>query len=471
MTSQAKVTDNTNMKRVLQLLIVLFISFCFISPIHAQDGTASWVDTGYPASMEAAVGGDVNAAAHVSSVNTSNYSDFVRRTLGPIPDVTVTAAQMNSQYARDMQKNSMLAGLTNYIDAIYQTPPASTYAFVQDMGQTLGFMPKQAYAQGIGFSSLSPLLPLWKVFRNIAYALLAVVMMVVGFMVMFRKKIDPKTVVTVQNALPKIVVTLILITFSYAIVGLMIDLMYVVIYLLISLFTQAVPAAFTSQNVLNDYMNGGLDQVRKTLWGGGGAWSASKNIASLISTSSDAQVGISALLWVFVGLGVTFVFLRILILLLMSYIQIIISLLIAPLQFLLDAVPGGNGFPSWFKNFISNLMVFPITAGMLLIGNILMHFGTQGESIWIPPFLNGANVTSQNISTLIGVGILLAIPNIAKSLKESLKSKPAVGMDLNMGGTMGTATQMLSLGYYIKGMLPQKIVPSGDGDPKLKKTN
>src|SRR3990172_12628792 len=66
--------------------------------------------------------------------------------------------------------------------------------------------------------------------------LLAFVMIVIGFLIMFRRQIDPHTVISIQNALPRIVLTLILITFSYAIVGLLIDLMYVILLLAYSLF-------------------------------------------------------------------------------------------------------------------------------------------------------------------------------------------------------------------------------------------
>ncbi len=227
------------MKRVFFSLLLAFVtSLCFLSPVHAQD--ASWVDTGYAESMSAADGGDVNSAAYISNVNSNTYFDFVRRVLGPIPDVTISASEMNTPYAERMMKQSAVAGLSKIAYTMYTSPPASTYAFVQDMGQTLGFIPKQAYAQGIGFSGLSSLLPVWKAFRNISYAILAIVMIVIGFMVMFRKKIDPKTVVTVQNALPKVVVTLILITFSYAIVGILIDLMYVVLFVVAQLIITAV---------------------------------------------------------------------------------------------------------------------------------------------------------------------------------------------------------------------------------------
>ena len=136
-------------------------------------------------------------------------------------------------------QKSAMAGLAKSTLAMYQHPPARSSEYIADVGRTLGFIPKKVEAQGIGFSGLQSMLPLWKTFRNIAYALLAVIIIVVGFMVMFRKKIDPKTVVTVQNAIPRIVIALGLVTFSYAIVGAMIDL----IYLAIVLSTSAVASA------------------------------------------------------------------------------------------------------------------------------------------------------------------------------------------------------------------------------------
>lgn len=446
------------MKRViLSLLLGAFISFCSISPIHAQDTTSSWVDTGYPASIEAAASGDVNAAAHVSNVNTNTYSDFTRRVLGPVEGVTVSVGQMNTPYAQQMKEQSALTSLNNYIVSLYVHPPASTYAFVQDVGQTLGFIPKQAYAQGIGFSALSPLLPVWKVFRNIAYALLAIIMMVVGFLVMFRKKIDPKTVITVQNALPKIVISLILITFSYAIVGIMIDLMYVIMYLIVSLLTKAVPEAF-GPNAINSYVNADFGKLGIFNEIGG----ASDNIAKLISSNSIVQGIVSALVGTIVSLAVLFVYLRILVMLITAYIQIIVALIISPVQFLLDAIPGTTGgFAAWIKNLISHLMVFPLTALLLIIGTILTKMGATSGTLWAPPFL-GSGTDSSGMMGAITIGIMLAIPNIVKGLQESLKAKPMFNMAGGGGlsGTMGTATQMVSLGYYLKAMKPQKVVKS-----------
>jgi hypothetical protein len=48
-------------------------------------------------------------------------------------------------------------------------------------------------------------------------------MIVIGFMIMFRTKLGSQTIVTVGNALPQIILGLILTTFSFSIVGLMLD--------------------------------------------------------------------------------------------------------------------------------------------------------------------------------------------------------------------------------------------------------
>ena len=135
--------------------------------------------------------------------------------------------------------------------AMLMNQPASTRLWIADTGQALGFIPRQANAQGIGFSGLLPILNLWKTFRNLAYVLLALVLIFMGFMIMFRTKIDPHTVASIQMVLPRIIISLILITFSYAIVSLFIDLSYVILFLAYNLFrTAGLPTTITSSAFL-----------------------------------------------------------------------------------------------------------------------------------------------------------------------------------------------------------------------------
>src|SRR3989338_3151683 len=80
---------------------------------------------------------------------------------------------------------------------------------------------KPVYAAGTDF--LNPVLEIWRIFRNVAYVFISVLLVAFGFLVMFRYKIDPRTIITVSDALPKTIVALILVPFSFAISGLFVD--------------------------------------------------------------------------------------------------------------------------------------------------------------------------------------------------------------------------------------------------------
>lgn len=134
-------------------------------------------------------------------------------------------------------KTSLLGRTTELISFPYTNPPASGMYWALDSFQKAGLIPQTYAAEGIGFASIKPLMSLWKIFRDVAYLCLVLVMIVIGFMIMFRMKINPQTVISVENALPKIVITLILITFSFAIAGLLIDIMYILIVLSIGLLS------------------------------------------------------------------------------------------------------------------------------------------------------------------------------------------------------------------------------------------
>lgn len=450
---------------MILLSIALFVaSISVASPLYAQDSAAgSWIDQGTADSYEAAANGDVNATAHVANVNTNNYADLIRRIMGPVPGVTVTS--MDSPLAKQMLAQSAVFNISKYISYMYVNPPASTYAFVQDVGQTLGFMPKSAYAQGVGFSGLSAILPIWKVFRNMAYFLLAIVMVVIGFFVMFRKKIDPKTVVTVQNALPRIVLALLLVTFSYAIVGICIDLMYVLIALIGSIFKSAglLPDAKMA-DILNGELWGsafsstapwGIELFGRILFGTKDAavtagFMGVALIGALTAIAAPA-VGIPILivgampliLGVLISLGVLFLFIRLFIFFLGTYIKIITALLFSPFQLLMVALPGSNSFDSWFKNLIANILIFPAATAMFLVSNAFMNMGDSTTTLWSPPYARLFVNNATSIGTLVSLGILFAIPTVGKAIQDALKSKPSgIGGIEGIGGIFSGPTQL-----------------------------
>jgi hypothetical protein len=101
-------------------------------------------------------------------------------------------------------------------------------------------------------------------------------------MIMFRAKLNPQTVISVENALPKIVVALLLITFSFAIAGFLIDLMYISIGIIAVLFSNApnVPADYnTTQKILEKfYFAASPDSVFGSLFN----WDNTNNLALAI---------------------------------------------------------------------------------------------------------------------------------------------------------------------------------------------
>ncbi len=148
------------------------------------------------------------------------YSGFLCLTLGE----TCTD---NPDEAAPYIERSFVTKASNIFVAPYANPPASGVLWAYEGMQEAGFVP-QTYAQGIGFYSLQPLAPIWKIFRNVSYLLLVLVVISIGFMIMFRANINPQTVIAIENAIPRIVLALILITFSFPIAGFLIDIMYVI---------------------------------------------------------------------------------------------------------------------------------------------------------------------------------------------------------------------------------------------------
>lgn len=116
--------------------------------------------------------------------------------------------------------------------------------------------------QGVGFNGLMPVLNIWKAFRNLTYLLFVVIFVVLGIGIMFRLNIDARTVMTIQNQIPKIIIALILITFSYAIAGFLIDMMYLSIYLIVHVFDgQKLATVHDMSNPFNAV--GGLGGISK----------------------------------------------------------------------------------------------------------------------------------------------------------------------------------------------------------------
>jgi len=101
--------------------------------------------------------------------------------------------------------NGSLMGMTKLASNVVTTesPPVNLAYYIQHNARKIPVINQTAYAQ------------------ETQYTMMSVIMLIVGVLIITRKRINPQTVVTVQTALPRVFISLLLITFSYPIGALM----------------------------------------------------------------------------------------------------------------------------------------------------------------------------------------------------------------------------------------------------------
>jgi hypothetical protein len=331
--------------------------------------------------------------------------------------------------------NSAISSAARAIAMLY-TPQASTEVYIADLARTAGFnIATPAYAQGIGFAALDPILNTWKTFRNMAYIFYVVIFLITGFMIMFRRKISSQAVVTIQQALPNIIISLLAVTFSYAIAGLLIDGMYLAMFLLIAVFQNQVPgikALALDKNIFqigNDLLTspeiGTLGTVHSAI---------QSMVASAISIP-----GVKDIIGWIAGLTFAVVFAFALLIsifklffeLLKTYVAIIIAVVLSPMALMMGALPGNNAFGEWLKLLIAHLAVFPTVLLVLILSFVLKSNTSISQSGgFLPPYLIGQG-NAPAISALVSMGMLLVLNEIVVEVK-------------NMGGKGGIIEKLIN---------------------------
>lgn len=353
--------------------------------------------------------------------------------------------------------------LTNLTAQIYAHPAASSTEYIADVFQNMKhpFGEQTAYAQGLGFSALNPVLSLWKLFRNVAYFFYVIIFMVVGIMIMLRQKIGDKAAVTVQEMLPKLVVSLLLVTFSYAIAGLMLDLMYIGIYLMIGIFQVQTPDGNLSFKTLTEiaFQNNIFQNVWKIVFGGV-AKTVAESIGSMVkeligSGGSDAVKAVgtvvggatSIITFLIIAIAMLVNVFRIFFALLTAYASIFISVIFAPIQLLMGAVSGKNSFSEWVKGLAKHIVVFPTIILLLFIAN---YFAFRPGQDTKNPVVGGfsAPQLGSNQGTgaiaafaMLQFAILALIPKAAEIASSAVDGKFSIDPSKAMGEFAKAGTQ------------------------------
>ena len=447
-------------KKIFIILLALCTLHLALSPIptlaQAPSPTTVPVTNQYLKIQNAAKPGQTTLERWSEDSITSSAMSIQRAMIGEVPEDFFT--QLEAVQATGKGKFPKLAiggalgGGTQMIATLF-TPPASGIQYIASTWDNV--LGKPAYAQGYGFKGLQFLLPLWKGFRNMVYVISSIIFVAIGLMIILRVKISPQAVVTVQSAIPAVITTLILVTFSYAIAGLMIDVGNIISGVVISLI-------FNSQNInLNDNI------VNSAKWGASSGlplisdffqmiqgffdnWLKPFNFAHLVNPDMDTlkllsflasphwwsllllggMVG-STITGIFLGsignwagglidTGLTYVgnglggllggLLGALILplifsiivgiwliklyfgLIKTYVNIIFKIITGPLEIAMGAFPNSKvGFSSWLLDLFANIMVFPIITIFLVILSLIEEALMSNATIWAPGLIWSTN--------------------------------------------------------------------------------
>lgn len=394
----------------------------------------------------------------------------------------------------------LLGASTQMIASLY-TAPASGIQYVADTWHN--FLGRPAYAQnGQGFTGLQGILPIWRGFRNITYVLSSIVFIIIGIMIMLRVKISPQAVITIQNAIPQLVTTLILITFSYAIAGLLIDVMQFLQGFVVALLFNSTGKGLTGEILpqlipikpgysFDELTTGGMNTIATltmraiptatlAVWGallggivGGvlGAWNplAIAGGAGIVTIILLLAICILMLIWMF-----QFYFGC-----LKCYVTVIFKIVVAPLELAMGAFPNSKiGFSTWIWDLLANLAVFPISMLFLIMGNMIMDASVLG--LWAPNIIKDISLQSVvvvggTLGNIVSVGIGLAVVGIMSKLPEAIPQfifaiKPSPwgqaigeGLDFSKNGAYRAAR---GIGY---GVASEEVRNAGTGIERFPK--
>ncbi len=421
------------------------------------------------------------ALATFKTIHAQNYQDTVRsRASATVPGIIDGINDLLGANPASF-KSSALGQVSHLIAMPYANPPASGIQYIASLKNNFAFTSKAYAAPGdellLGYNGLLPIQPLWTMFRNIAYLGFVLMFIIIGFMIMLRVKLDPRTVVTVQQAIPSIIIGLILVTFSYAIVGFMIDLMFLFIALMVQIFISqgvlkpgtgvdinGVQNASAAQNAL---FNKNVLELARSFWGSeirGVADHLGEFVDEMVSTVFSGVAGNIAgfitkgVMQLILLIALLYAAIRTFISMIIAYVSVIILTIVGPLQILIGVIPGqgGNGFGKWLRNVAGNLAIFPVIAFLILLAAILTDSGdtnfdvaspdyqvTSNDALWRPPLLFGSVNKANDIKGIVGLGIILLIPAAAQMTKDLFKNG-GFAYGAAIGSTIGAGAATVS---------------------------
>lgn len=297
------------------------------------------------------------------------------------------------------------------------------------------------YADGYDDLKNSNVIALWSKVRNISYVIYVVIMIAIGFMIMFRHKIGGQMMVTLGNSIPKLIVSLVLVTFSFAIMGLLIDLGGLIMKLVAFVIygEYEVKKGVTLDNpitLFGDFFKGsGGNFFGETVFGKTGlAGIVTGLLEGLIGSNLISKGlgwiagGIVTVLFGLIIIGVVLVgAFKLWFTMIKAYVSLIINVIVSPFLIMLGAFPGNSHMTlNVFKSAFRSILVFPIAFGIV---NLPYMAELDGIKLGFPSSLTNSTGDVAVSALILGVVKIFAVyaaasaPEIALAIIPSTESK------------------------------------------------
>jgi hypothetical protein len=286
-----------------------------------------------------------------------------------------------------------------------------------------GYKEQQSvYASGYDDLMATRINTLWSLTRNIAYLGFVVVMIIVGFMIMFRNKVGGQTLVTVGNAIPKVVIGLVLVTFSFAIAGIILDISGVFMRVLAS------PSFLNSDLEIHNIWK----LLTGTIIGGAGSGGFTLGLAGIATAIvfSFGPLAIIGAILVLIILGIVlFGAIKLWFSLVKTYFALLVNVIVAPLAIMAGSIPGNEAMTTnIFKSILRNALVFPLAFAIVNLPYFLLEQGgvtfTFPETVF-PGASGNINLGRLmiNLAKIVAIYVAAQAPAFMKAIIPATASK------------------------------------------------
>ncbi|HXK52396.1 hypothetical protein H6802_00935 [Candidatus Nomurabacteria bacterium] len=311
----------------------------------------------------------------------------------------------------DARGKGSLLGLANaFQEANTEPMPVNMAYFIQRETEGIPLI-SPVFAQQTGLQYTSPWLDIvyefWAMSRNVAFGVLAIVSIVVGVMIINRKKVSAQVAVTVQYALPRLILAIVLIYFSYPIGAAIANLAYVAKYSVVGVIRDI--AQTTSANTLT--ANGVVAAANI------GFGLEIFILAMLIFQAFIPAAGVAFIVLFTILIMIVILYLIVQVKLFIFYIKMLIEVIKAPLIFVFGAIPGNEkATVGWFKTmagYALGILAGQATIAITRVASITIMGTSSTGLIPMPYFTKGALTL---IIYLVGYNYARKAPDKVKAL-------------------------------------------------------